>query len=173
MKYQSHIIWIVATIVVALVFVWLGRSSVKCPDCPQVVSASRSVRDSVVVRYDTQRVYKPAGAFTVRRDERPEPDARQTDTHARHDSVAMYEVVDTMPDAAIIGIQLWSVALPDQVPPDLGHSAWYVAAPERMRIITDTIRLQLPPLQRSAWRDFAIAGIGIAVGAGAALLLAR
>ncbi len=129
-----------------------------CPKCPELVARSHVERDSIVI-HDTAIVVKYAPSITVR----SEP---ATDTAQRE--VVTYEVIDTMPDQAVIGFSIASRELPDRRLPDLRHTAWYIAAPDRIRVISDTLTVQLPPLPcPSRWkRDITIGGICLGVGAG-------
>lgn len=135
----------------------VGHRCPVCPDCPELVGKSRAIRDSIIV-HDTVRVVKYAQSITVRA-------VPSADTMRR--SIVTYEVIDTMPDHAVIGMAVSSGWLPMPIPPDLTHTAWYLAAPERIRIISDTLTVQLPPLKQPArlGREIAIGGICLGVGA--------
>jgi hypothetical protein len=134
-----------------------------CPKCPEFVSRSHIERDSVIL-HDTVRIVKYAPSIQVRTVPAVPTDARTTD------SVIVYEVIDTMPDQAIIGFAISSCELPNLYLPDLTHVAWYIARPDRIRIISDTLTVQLPPLQCPSrfWRDVKIGGVCVGVGAIAA-----
>jgi len=153
---------VVALVASAVVFMLIG-SGIRgvlhhCPRCPEIVSSSHVERDSVII-HDTVRVVKYAPSITV---------ISAPDTSGN--KVITYEVIDTMSDQAVIGFQLASVELPGKRPPDLTHTAWYLAAPDRIKIISDTITVRLPPLQCPSrfWRDVKIGGLCIGIGAVAA-----
>ncbi len=134
-----------------------------CPKCPELVARSHIERDSVIL-HDTVRVVKYAPSIAVRT-----VPAVPAVASTPSDSMISYEVIDTMPDQAIIGISIASRELPDRLLPDLVHTAWYLAKPDRIRIISDTLTVQLPPLKcPSRWkRDITIGGICLGLGAGA------
>lgn len=156
-----------AMVLVLIVGVLLGswaRMAVhrcpECPKCPELVARSHIERDSVVV-HDTVRVVKYAPSITVV--SRPSNDTAQR-------AVVRYEVIDTMPDRAVIGFSLASRGFTETYLPDLTHTAWYLAKPDRIKIISDTLTVQLPPLAcPSRWqREVVIGGICLGVGAIAA-----
>jgi hypothetical protein len=170
-------------IMAAMIVFWLGSRAAMsvhrcpvCPDCPELVARSHVERDSIVV-HDTVRVVKYAPSITRRTvPAMPTvalvPDLRSTaeggppDTRTP-DSAISYEVIDTMPDHAIIGFSIASRELPDKYLPDLAHTAWYLAKPDRIKIISDTLTIQMPALKCPArWgRDITVGGICIGVGA--------
>jgi hypothetical protein len=129
-----------------------------CPKCPELVARSHVERDSIIV-HDTVRIVKYAPAIVITKTPDPDPAG---------DSIVAYKVIDTMPDQAIIGFSIASRELPDRRLPDLTHEAWYLAKPDRIRIINDTLTVQLPPLPcPPRWRrDITIGGICLGVGAG-------
>jgi hypothetical protein len=132
----------------------------ECPKCPEIVARLHVERDSVVV-HDTVRMVKYAPSITVV--SRPSNDTAQR-------AVVRYEVIDTMPDQAVIGFSLASRGFTETYLPDLTHTAWYLAKPDRIKIISDTLTVQLPPLAcPSRWqREVVIGGICLGVGAIAA-----
>jgi hypothetical protein len=129
-----------------------------CPKCPELVARSHVERDSIII-HDTIRVVKYAPSIAVRSE--PAVDTSKP-------KIVTYEVVDTMPDQAVIGFSMASAELPDYRPVDLTHTAWYLAKPDRIRIISDTLTVQLPPLPcPSRWkRDITIGGLCLGIGAG-------
>lgn len=135
----------------------IGHRCPVCPKCPELVARSHVERDSVIM-HDTVRVVKYAPSISVH----SEPSA---DTAQRE--IVTYEVIDTMPDQAVISFALASRELPDKYLPDLTHTAWYVAKPDRIRIISDTLTAQLPPLKCPSrfWRDLKIGGVCLGIGA--------
>jgi hypothetical protein len=133
----------------------------ECPKCPELVSRSHIERDSIIL-HDTVRVVKYSQSITVRTD--------PIDTVPNGDDVVSYEVIDTMPDKAVIGFMLSSRELPDRQLPDLVHTAWYLAKPDRIKIISDTLTVRLPALKCPGrfWWDVKIGGVCIGIGAVAA-----
>jgi hypothetical protein len=129
-----------------------------CPKCPELVARSHVERDSIII-HDTVRVVKYAPSITVTTEPAEDPTNGDTVT---------YSVIDTMPDKAVIGFSITSCELPARRLPDLTHEAWYLAKPDRIRIINDTLTVQLPPLPcPPRWRrDITIGGICLGVGAG-------
>ena len=150
--------------ILSTILIGYGLRSVvhRCPKCPELVARSHIERDSIIV-HDTMRVVKYAPSIIVR--------TVQVPTVARTpDSAISYEVIDTMPDQAVIGFSIASRELPDKYLPDLTHTAWYLAKPDRIRIISDTLTVQLPPLPCPSrlWRDVRIGGVCLGIGAIAA-----
>jgi hypothetical protein len=153
--------------VIALIMIGVGIERVghrcpECPQCPEFVARSHIEHDSIIM-HDTVRIVKYAPSIQVR----TEP-LVLSDSGA--DSTVVYEVIDTMPDAAIIGFSIASRELPDRRLPDLMHTAWYLAKPDRIRIISDTLTVQLPALKCPSrfWREVRIGGVCLGVGAIAA-----
>jgi len=171
---MSKIQWIIITVVLLCAMIFgafmhrIAHRCPVCPKCPELVARSHVERDSIVI-HDTVRVVKYAPSITVI----SEPAA---DTTQRR--VVTYKVVDTMPDKAVIGFSMASRDLPAFRPVDLTHTMWYVAKPDRIRIISDTLTVQLPPLPcPSFWKKGAVIGgtcflLGTAAG-GAAIYFLR
>lgn len=132
-----------------------------CPKCPELVARSHVERDSVII-HDTVRVVKYAPSIEVKT-----TPTIPTVERPQGDSVVSYEVIDTMPDQAVIGFLIASKDLPDHYLPDLTHTAWYLAKPDRIRIISDTLTVQLPPLPCPSrfWHDVRVGGVCIGIGA--------
>lgn len=154
---------IIATLLVGYGFRAATHRCPVCPACPELVARSHIERDSVIV-HDTVRVVKYAPSITVRT-----VPAAPTLASCPADSAISYEVIDTMPDAAIIGFSIASRELPDKYLPDLIHTAWYLAKPERIKIISDTLTIQMPALKCPSFRwgrEIIVGGICFGVGAG-------
>jgi hypothetical protein len=157
----------VAVIFVSIILGYGFRSMIhrcpECPKCPELVARSHIERDSIIL-HDTVRVVKYAQSIQVRTVSAVSIDTRKTD------SVISYEVIDTMPDQAIIGFAISSTELPNLYLPDLTHVAWYIAKPDRIRIISDTLTVQMPALKCPSrfWREVRIGGICLGIGAIAA-----
>jgi hypothetical protein len=136
----------------------------ECPQCPELVARSHIEREIVGPQPDTARVVKYAPSIN----RRTVPSVPTPSTSS--DSMIAYEVIDTMPDQAIVGYSIASRELPDRYLPDLTHTAWYVAKPDRIRLISDTLTVQLPPLKAPSrlGREIAIGGICLGIGAAGA-----
>jgi hypothetical protein len=165
MTERIKLIVAIAVIFVAILIGYGFRGVVhrcpECPKCPELVARSHIERDSII-RHDTVRIVKYAPSITVKN--------VPVDTAVNGNNVVSYEVVDTMPDQAVVGFMLSSRELPDRQLPDLVHTAWYLAKPDRIRIISDTLTVQLPALKCPGrfWREVRIGGICLGVGAIAA-----
>jgi len=136
-----------------------------CPKCPEIVARAHIERDSVII-HDTIKITKYAPAIAVKK-----APAVSSAGASAHDSVVSYTVIDTMPDLAVIGVSFASRELPDMRPIDLLHTAWYVAKPDRIKIISDTLTVQLPALQYPprVWREITIGGVCFGIGAAAGI----
>lgn len=161
-RYNAIYLVVVALIVCTLFGSWVQKSihhCPECPKCPELVSRSHVERDTVIY-HDTVRVVKYAPSVSV-------ITTRPRDTAQR--SIVTWDVVDTMPDRAVIGVAISSGWLPMEMPLDLTHTVRYLAAPTRIKIINDTLTVQLPALKCPSRlsREIVICGIGVGVGVAA------
>jgi hypothetical protein len=143
---------------------WARMAVHRCPEppkCPELVARSHVERDSIGPPKDTVRVVKrPPAISTIITPSR--------DTTKR--SIVTWNIVDTMPDRVVIGVAVSSGWLPMPMPLDLVFDVRYLAVPDKIKIKSDTLTVQLPPLAcPSRWqREVVIGGICLGVGAIAA-----
>jgi hypothetical protein len=162
-RYEVLYVAFVALILGAILGAWI-RMAVhhcpKCPQCPELVARSHIEREIVGPQPDMVRVVKrpPAISAVIT----PSRDTTQR-------SIVTWGMVDTMPDKAVIGVAVSSGWLPTPIPKDLAFDVKYLAVPERIKIINDTLTVQLPALKCPSRlsREIVICGIGVGVGVGA------
>lgn len=161
-RYSTTYLVLVAFVISAFLGGWIRISlhhCPECPKCPELVARSHVERDTVIY-HDTIRVVKYAPSISVKT-------TPSLDTS--HRPVVTWDVVDTMIDRAVIGVSVSSALLPMPIPLDVTHAVRYVAPPTRIRVINDTLTVQLPALKCPSRlsREIVICGIGVGVGVAA------
>jgi hypothetical protein len=141
--YKITLVIIAAIIVTTGVFGagWWTRTKTyrtpECPKCPDIVARAHVERDSIGQR-------PPVAVLPVKK--APAIKTSFVQIFPSERDVAVYEWRDTMPDGATLGVHVQSSEFPRLIPADFERHIWYIGAPERIRVVNDTLTVQLPPL---------------------------